>query len=92
MNNLLLTALLLLVIPSMLESFADKQVEIKIEQAIRIEDSTFNRQSLQTGETITWSGSLTSIIIEDLGAILMVFFIIVYAIKKRFAKKRCKEK
>ena len=73
------------------ESFADKQVEIKIDQNIRIEDSTFNRQSLQTGETITELGSLTSIIIESLGSILIVFFIIVYAIKKRFVKKDTKE-
>jgi hypothetical protein len=91
MNHLLLTAFLLFIIPNMSESFADKQVEIKIDQNIRIEDSTFNRQSLQTGETITELGSLTSIIIESLGAILIVFFIIVYAIKKRFAKKDTKK-
>ena len=75
----------------MSESFADKQVEIKIDQIIRIDDSTFNIQSLQTGETITEIASFTSIIIEDLGAILIVFFIIVYAIKKRSAKNDTKE-
>ena len=91
MNHLLLTAFLLLIILSIPESFADKQVEIKMNQAIRIDDSTFNRQSLQTGETITELGSLTSIIIEDLGAILIVFFIIVYAIKKRSAKNDAKK-
>lgn len=58
---------------------------------IRIDDSTFNRQSLQTGETITELGSLTSLIIGDLGAILIVFFIIIYAIKKRVTRKDTKK-
>lgn len=53
---------------------------------IRVEDSSFNRQSLQTGETLTLQGTLTSLIIEGLGAILIVLFIIVYAIKKRRSK------
>ncbi len=42
-------------------------------------------ESLQTGETI--SNPSVIIIIESLGAILIVLFIILYAIKKRMVKK-----
>jgi len=59
---------------------------------IRIDDETFSRQSLQTGETISESGMLTAIIMGSLGPILIMFFIALYAIKKRNAKKSIKEK
>ncbi len=51
---------------------------------IRIEDPTFTRQNLQTGETL--SNPHIVIIIESLGAVLIVFFIIFYAIKKKSKK------
>jgi len=50
----------------------------------RVDDPTFFRQNLQTGETI--SNPEVIIIIESLGAILIVSFIIIYAIKKRRKK------
>lgn len=50
---------------------------------IRVEDPSFERQNLQTGETITPLGNLTVVIIQALGAILIALFIIIYAIKKR---------
>lgn len=59
---------------------------------IRIEDDTFNRQSLQTGETITESGALTSLIIGSLGPIIIVFFVVLYALKKIRAKRNIKKK
>ena len=51
---------------------------------IRVEDPTFTSQQFRTGETI--SNPIIVIIIESLGAILIVLFIIVYAIKKRKSK------
>ena len=54
---------------------------------IRIDDETFSRQSLQTGETISESGTLTAIITGSLGPILIIFFIVLYAVKKIRAKK-----
>ena len=59
---------------------------------IRIEDETFSRQSLQTGETISESGALTSLIVGSFGPILIMFFIILYAIKKMRAKKSIEKK
>ena len=59
---------------------------------IRIDDETFSRQSLQTGETISESGTLMAIIVGSLGPILIVFFIVIYAVKKRNAKKSIEEK
>ena len=58
--------------------------------ALNYDDSTFSKQSLQTGETISPSGTFTSIIISSLGPILIVFFIVIYAIKKRKAKTASK--
>ncbi len=58
---------------------------------IRIEDETFSRQSLQTAETISESGTLTAIIMSTLGPILIVLFIVIYAVKKRM-KKSIEEK
>ena len=58
---------------------------------VRIDDPSFSRQSLQTGEAISESGMFTSIIIGSLGPILIVFFIIIYAVKKRNSKKNIKE-
>lgn len=58
---------------------------------IRIDDPSFTRQSLQTEETISTSGTFTSIIIGSLGPILIVFFIVIYAIKKRREKTAKKE-
>ena len=52
---------------------------------IRVEDSTFFRQNLQTGETI--SNPSVVIIIESLGVGLIFLFIIIYAIKKRKRKQ-----
>ena len=52
---------------------------------IRVEDSTFFRQNLQTGETI--SNPSVVIIIESLGVGLIFLFIIIYAIKKRRRKQ-----
>ena len=57
---------------------------------IRVNDETFSRQLLQTGETIPESGVLTSIIIQSLGPILIVLFIVIYAIKKIKTKKNIK--
>jgi hypothetical protein len=59
---------------------------------MRIDDESFNRQSLQTGETISASGTFTSIIIGSLGPILIVLFIVIYAVKKRTARKNIEEK
>ena len=58
---------------------------------IRIDDHSFTKQSLQTGETIFPSGTFTSIIIGSLGPILIVLFIVIYAIKKRREKTVKKE-
>ena len=49
-------------------------------------DEFYKWQNLQTGETITIEGTLTAIIVEGLGAILIVAFIIIYAIKRRRSK------
>jgi hypothetical protein len=53
----------------------------------RIDDPSFSRQSLQTGETISESGTLTAMIMGSLGPILIIFFIALYAVKKIRAKK-----
>ena len=58
---------------------------------IRIDDPSFTRQNLQTGETISPSGTFTSMIIASLGPILIVFFIVIYAIKKKREKTTKKE-
>ena len=55
-----------------------------------IGDPSFSKQSLQTGETISPLGTFTSIIIGSLGPILIVFFIVLYTIKKRKAKTASK--
>jgi len=52
-------------------------------------DPSFYRDAT-IGETL--SNPETAIIIESLGAILIVFFIILYAIKKRMKKKSLEEK
>ena len=54
---------------------------------IRVEDQSFFRESLQTGETITAGGHFAAIIIEGLGTILIIVFIVIYAIKKRMRKE-----
>jgi len=61
-------------------------------QFMRINDESFNRQSLQTGETISESSTLTAIIMGSLGPILIVLFIVIYAVKKRTVKKSIEEK
>lgn len=48
---------------------------------IRVEDPSFVPQNLRTGETL--SNSWVAIGIEKLGAVLIVLFIVIYAIKKR---------
>ncbi|RNJ75307.1 MAG: ammonia monooxygenase [Nitrosopumilus sp. B06] len=40
---------------------------------IKIEDETFNRQSLQTGETLTVQGTLSSLVERDLRGWLSIF-------------------
>lgn len=40
---------------------------------VRIEDETFNRQSLQTGETLTVSGTLISLVERDMRAWISLF-------------------
>ena len=50
----------------------------------------FSWQNLQTGETIPTSGIFTSILVSSLGPILIVLFIVIYAVKKR--KKSIEEK
>jgi len=47
----------------------------------------FYWQNLQTGETIPASGTLISIFVSSLGPILIVLFIVIYAVKKRTTKK-----
>ena len=69
-----------------MSGYGEKQNTISPDNQIRVEDDSFNRQSLQTGETLTLQGTLTSLILEGLGVILIVSFIIVYAIKKRRSK------
>jgi hypothetical protein len=59
---------------------------------IRIEDEAFSRQSLQTGETISELGGLTATIMDSLGAILIIFFMTLYAVKKAIAKKIIEKK
>ncbi len=59
---------------------------------IRIDDPSFVRQNLQTGETMSPIGTLASIIIGSLGPIFIVFFIVIYAAKKRNAKKALQRK
>jgi len=56
-------------------------------QNIRTDDPSFFRKSMQTGETITPEGHLMAIIIEGLGTILIIVFIVIYAIKKRIRKE-----
>ena len=50
---------------------------------IRVDDPSFERQSLQRGETFTIQGQITAVIIDELGKILIVLFIIIFAVKKR---------
>ena len=59
---------------------------------LRMDVLSFSRQSLQTGEMISPIGSFTAIFVGSLGLILIIFFIIIYAIKKRDAKKSIEEK
>ena len=40
---------------------------------VRIEDETFNRQSLQTGETLTLQGTLVSLVERDLRGWISIF-------------------
>lgn len=65
---------------------------IKDNGFIRIDDPSFSRQSLQTGETISSVGIFTAMFVDSLGPILIVFFIIIYAIKKSNAKKNIEDK
>ena len=74
----MLFGIMLLLLPSL------EHISAQVENPnIRVEDPSFSRESLQTGETITPAGSITAIIIEALGAILIILFIVIYAIKKR---------
>ena len=51
----------------------------------------FYWKNLQTGETISPLGTFVSIFVSTLGSILIVSFIVIYAVKKRM-KKRVEEK
>ncbi len=46
----------------------------------------FHWQNLQTGETISPLGTFVSILVSSLGPILIVLFIVIYAVKKRMKK------
>ena len=48
---------------------------------IRVEDPNFTPQDFRTGETL--SNPLVAILIQSLGAVLIVVFIVIYAIKKK---------
>jgi len=52
----------------------------------------FYWKNLQTGETISPLGTFASIFMSTLGPILIVLFIVIYAVKKRTAKKSIEEK
>ena len=49
-------------------------------------DDLFYWQNLQTDETISPLGTFVSIFVGSLGPILIVLFIVIYAIKKRMKK------
>ena len=76
--------LLVIVLFSPLE-YASAQVQ---NPNMRVDDLSFLRESLQTGETITPEGQLVAIIIEGLGTILIIVFIVIYAIKKGSEKNQ----
>ena len=46
----------------------------------------FYWQNLQTGETVSPLGTFVSIFMSTLGPILIVLFIVIYAVKKRMRK------
>lgn len=48
---------------------------------ISVEDPTSTPQDLQSGETLSNTG--VAIVIESLGAVLIVLFIVIFAINKR---------
>jgi len=48
---------------------------------ISVEDPTSAPQDLQSGETLSNPGA--AIVIESLGAVLIILFIVIFAIKKR---------
>jgi len=75
--------LLVIVLFSPLE-YASAQVQ---NPNMRVDDPSFFRESMQTGETITPEGQLVAIIIEGIGTILIIVFIVIYAIKKRIRKE-----
>lgn len=64
--------------PTLIEIFA--QVE---NPNIRVDDPSFMRENLQTGEAMNDQSVLTVTLIDTLGPILIVLFIVIYAIKKR---------
>lgn len=66
-------------------SFGEKQDD-SLDRFFVVGDEFYKWKNLQTGETITTEGTLTAIIIEGLGAILIAAFIIIYAIKRRKSK------
>ena len=49
-------------------------------------DDLFYWQNLQTDETISPLGTFVSIFVGSLGPILIVLFIVIYAVKKRMKK------
>ena len=51
---------------------------------IRVDDPSFTPQDFRTGETL--SNPWVAIVIESLGAVLIVLFIVIYAIKKKIKR------
>ena len=58
----------------------------------RVDNPSFVRQNLQTGETISTTGTFASVLMSSLGPILIVLFIVIYAVKKRKNLKNIKKK
>jgi len=67
---------------SLLASFEQVLISAQAQNPnIRVEDPTFTPQDFRTGETL--SNPWVAIVIEGLGAVLIVLFIVIYAIKKK---------
>ena len=83
------TRLLIIIFGIMLFSLLDSSEQFPISaQAqnpnIRVDDPSFTPQDFRTGETL--SNPWVAIVIESLGAVLIVLFIVIYAIKKKIKR------
>ena len=83
-NNFLIAYAVIIMASLTLGTMEKTFVNAQKDPNIRIDDSSFTRQNLQTGETIP--NIQVPIIIESLGAALIIMFIIVYAVKKKRKK------